>query len=245
MSPLSLPDSHVSAAAVKSAKYLIKKSQAAIEDPMIGLLNLRNTPQEGLTTSPVQRLFGRRTKTLIPCANCILTPAAAQIIHGERVRMEDKKAAVAERYTDRRKLPPLQVGDTVRMQPITRDKKEWQEATVSKTLKNRSYEVTTTTGRTYRRSRVFLRSSCPSTHDKQNAERVPGLLPLPMGLARSDQHDPDPDIRHLTPPSSPPDIPETDVSPAQQPAPTPGAQQIPPYTTNSRRTVKQRIILDL
>ena len=153
-------------AAVKSAKYLIKKSQAAKEDPMIGLLNLRNTPQEGLTTSPLQRLFGRRTKTLIPCANCILTPAVAQIIHGERVRMEDKKAAVAERYTDRRELPPLQVGDTVRMQPITRDKEEWQEATVSKTLKNRSYEVTTGTGRTYRGSRVFLRSSCPSTHDK-------------------------------------------------------------------------------
>ena len=119
---------------MKSAKYLIKKSQAAMEDPMIGLLNLWNTPQEGLTTSPVQRLFGRRTKTLIPCANSVLTPAAAQIMHSERVRMEDMKAAVAERYIDRRELPPLQVGDTVHMQPITRDKKEWQEAYIRRLL---------------------------------------------------------------------------------------------------------------
>ena len=152
---------------------------------MVGLLNLRNTPQEGLATSPVQRLFGRRTKTLIPCANSTLTPAASSIIHSEKCRMENKKAAVAQRYIDRRELPSLQVGDTVRMQPISNDKREWQEATVSERLKNRSYEVTASNGRTYRRSRTFLRSSRPSTHSRLVAEG----LTRPYASARSSQPD--------------------------------------------------------
>ncbi|KAL8613325.1 hypothetical protein ACOMHN_052565 [Nucella lapillus] len=49
-------------AAVKVAKNLMKKCLYAKEDPYIGLLNLRNTPEEGLTSSPMQRLMGRRAK---------------------------------------------------------------------------------------------------------------------------------------------------------------------------------------
>ena len=39
-------------AAVKVAKRLMKRCHTAKEDPYLGLLNLRNTPQEGLETSP-------------------------------------------------------------------------------------------------------------------------------------------------------------------------------------------------
>ena len=44
----------------------MKKCIKAKEDPYLGLLNLRNTPHEGMQSSPVQRLLGRRTKTSIP-----------------------------------------------------------------------------------------------------------------------------------------------------------------------------------
>jgi len=52
-------------AAVKVAKRLLRKCQASGEDMFIGLLNLRNTPTEGLESSPSQRLLGRRTRTLL------------------------------------------------------------------------------------------------------------------------------------------------------------------------------------
>jgi len=52
--------------AVKIAKRLMRKCQASNQDFFLGLLNLRNTPTEGLETSPAQRLINRRTKTLVP-----------------------------------------------------------------------------------------------------------------------------------------------------------------------------------
>ena len=58
----------------------------------------------------------------------------------------------------------LKIGDTVRMTPIKSNEREWKEATVTKTLSSRSYEVETQEGRTFRRNRRFLRKSMPSTH---------------------------------------------------------------------------------
>ena len=40
----------------------------------IALLNVRNTPTQGLNTSPTQRLFGRRTKSMMPTAEAKLRP---------------------------------------------------------------------------------------------------------------------------------------------------------------------------
>ena len=53
-------------AAVKIAKNLMRKCSMSKEDPYIALLNLRNTPQENTEYTPVQRLMGRRTRTLLP-----------------------------------------------------------------------------------------------------------------------------------------------------------------------------------
>ena len=61
-------------AAVKIAKNLMKRSFLEHEDPYLALLYFRNTPQEGTDSSPVQRLMGRRTKTLIPTIPDLLNP---------------------------------------------------------------------------------------------------------------------------------------------------------------------------
>ena len=61
-------------AAVKIAKRILRKSQSSGEDHYVALLNLRNTPTEGLNTSPAQRLFGRRTKSMMPTAEAKLRP---------------------------------------------------------------------------------------------------------------------------------------------------------------------------
>ena len=52
--------------AIKTAKNLLKKSKAAETDYYLALLAWRNTPSEGLESSPAQKMFGCRTRTLIP-----------------------------------------------------------------------------------------------------------------------------------------------------------------------------------
>ena len=60
-------------AAVKIAKRILRQSQSSREDPHVALLNLCNTPTEGLNTSPTQRLFGTRTKSIMPTAKAKLS----------------------------------------------------------------------------------------------------------------------------------------------------------------------------
>ena len=123
---------------MKTVKALMLKSAKAGEDPYLGLLNLRNTPNEGLTTSPAQRLFGRRTQTGIPTAQPALKPS--QIPISERKRLENRKFKQSLKNIDRSPLPILNNGDTVRIQPIDKSK-EWHKATVVENLGNNTYKI--------------------------------------------------------------------------------------------------------
>lgn len=60
--------------AIKTAKRLMIKSQKDAKDPYLALLDWRNTPSEGLDSSPSQRMFGRRGRTLLPSASRLLKP---------------------------------------------------------------------------------------------------------------------------------------------------------------------------
>ena len=144
-------------AAVRVAKNIMKKCHDAKEDDYLGLLNLRNTPQESLTTSPAQRLMGRRPKTTVPPTFNLLKPAAMEHIECEKQCTENKRLKVVERHNDRKYFKSLQVGAAVRMQPI--DNTKWKEATATQRLRSRTYDVTACDGRNYRRNRVFLRST--------------------------------------------------------------------------------------
>ena len=53
-------------AAVKSAKAIMKKSRKARTDPFLAILEYRNTPSQGMDSSPVARLMSRRTRTQVP-----------------------------------------------------------------------------------------------------------------------------------------------------------------------------------
>ncbi|KAJ8375051.1 hypothetical protein SKAU_G00056310 [Synaphobranchus kaupii] len=61
--------------AVKTAKRLMLKAKAAGLDPY---LDHRNTPSQGLDTSPAQRLFSHRTRTLLPTNVSLLQPKVEQ-----------------------------------------------------------------------------------------------------------------------------------------------------------------------
>ena len=72
-SPLHSQSNGKSESAVEIAKNIIKKAKRANQDIQLALLEWRNTPD--LTgISPVQKLYSRRTKTLIPTANVLLKP---------------------------------------------------------------------------------------------------------------------------------------------------------------------------
>ena len=60
--------------AVKVYKALLKKVRGDKKDPLLAFLDWRNTPSKDLGTTPVHRLMGRRTRTLLPTHTKLLEP---------------------------------------------------------------------------------------------------------------------------------------------------------------------------
>ena len=60
---------------IKTAKsIMMKKAKQAGTDIYFSLLDWRNTPSEGISSSPAQKMFGRRTRTLLPTTRYLLKP---------------------------------------------------------------------------------------------------------------------------------------------------------------------------
>lgn len=70
---------------VKTAQQIMLKASEASSDPYSGFLDFRNTLTEGPEMSPAQRLFGQRTKTLLPTSGRLLTQpefdTTSQLLH--------------------------------------------------------------------------------------------------------------------------------------------------------------------
>jgi hypothetical protein len=118
------------------------------------LLDFRNTPTEGIGTSPAHRLFGRRTKTLLPTPTKLLETSGAQNITDKLGRNKSKQEYYYNKGT--KELVPLEPGDSVRIKPSA-GRKRWVKAEVDSQVNIRSYNVTTEQGQTYRRNRRHLR----------------------------------------------------------------------------------------
>ena len=102
-------------------------------------------------------------------------------------------------------LKPLQAGDTVRIQPLQPFKREWQQATVSRRVSGRTYDVVSDDGRQYRRNRQFLRKT-----QRSRPANLPQLASGPLS-ARS-PFAVAPTLTVAAPPSS--DIPATSSLPS-------------------------------
>ena len=149
--------------AVKSAKRLITKSIESKSDPFLALLDVRNTPTQGMSSSPVQRLMSRRTRSLLPTLGSLLKPQTCQITE-DKIQLQQAKNRQAHYYNENaHDLKPLSVGDTVRMKPFQLGQKRWKKGQVMDRLENRSYRVQTDTG-IYRRNRVHLRRTQESMY---------------------------------------------------------------------------------
>ena len=163
--------------AVKTAKRLFKRCKAAGEDPFLGLLNLRNTPTEGTDTSPVQKIFGRGTRSTIPMTSDRLNTTDSM---ETQVWKEDYVASkVSLMNKNLHDLSILKPGQTVRLQLIANNSKEWKEGVITQQLKSRTYEVESD-GKKYRRNRSFVLPSKKSLHDVNTQETVrPVPVPRP------------------------------------------------------------------
>ena len=143
-------------AAVKVVKQLIRKAVESNSDPYLALLDHRNTPSEKCQSSPAQRLFNRRTRTLLPTTESLLAPKVV----AAKDRLKERQMKMKELYDKGAKpLNPLEEGDVVRMKPFKLTDKTWSKAVISKRLDERSYLVETDDGSEYRRNRQDLRSS--------------------------------------------------------------------------------------
>ena len=140
--------------AVNTAKRILKKAVLDHKDPYLALLDWRNTPTEGLDSSPVQRLMGRRTRTLLPTSARLLKPKLPKPAKDLVTKKREKQAHYYNKGAKR--LKELKPGDIVRMKPDPKDRKKlWKKATCLQKVAPRSYEVDIE-GTRYRRTRKDL-----------------------------------------------------------------------------------------
>ena len=143
---------------VKVAKQLLKKAKDSGRDQYLAILDYRNTPTQGVNSSPAQRMLNRRTRTLLPTAASLLEPRHVDI-KSERSKLKTRQDKQATYYNRSAKdLPPLCEGDVVRLKPFKLGEKKWNKGVIQHRLDERSYEVETDDG-TYRRNRVHLKKS--------------------------------------------------------------------------------------
>ena len=155
--------------AVNTAKRILKKAKFDHKDPYLALLDWRNTPTEGLDSSPVQRLMGRRTRTLLPTSARLLKPKLPEPVKELVTKKREKQAHYYNKGAKR--LKELKQGDIVRTKPDPKDRKKvWKKATCLQEVAPRSYEVEIE-GKRYRRNRKDLIATQESPATNSHVEK--------------------------------------------------------------------------
>ena len=138
--------------AVKTVKRLFSKCKEAGQSEFLALLDWRNTPSEGVGTSPAQRFLGRRCKTLLPATGSLLAP---RFPTREDARAINHQKQRQQHYYDRhvKPLKPIPAGEAVNMR-LT-GKSSWSAGVCKGLVGPRSYEVEVG-GQLYARNRRHL-----------------------------------------------------------------------------------------
>ena len=132
----------------------MSKAKESGTDQFLALLDWRNTQSEQTNQSPVQIMYGRRTRTLLPSAEALLMTPNATSAQTALTKAKQRQALYYNRGAKER--PTIAVGQTVR---VRFDENEWRKAQVSRVLPHRSYEVRFDDGSTRRRTSRHVRFS--------------------------------------------------------------------------------------
>ncbi len=111
-----------------------------------------------MDSSPAQRMFGLRMKTLLPTSNQLLQPETQKGV-SDKLRAQK---TIQSKYFNRgsKELPELQKDDIVRIQPSAQDRSgRWKIGKILKKADIRSYIEQTNEGQILRCNRKFLRTS--------------------------------------------------------------------------------------
>ena len=100
---------------IKTVKNIMKKAKQAGTDVYLSLLDWRNTPSEGMSSSPAQRMFGCRTRTLLPTTSSLLKPKVQEDVKEKLIKHKCKQVKYYNQTS--KELPPLQSGEVVRVAP--------------------------------------------------------------------------------------------------------------------------------
>ena len=92
---------------MKTAKRILRKALYAGTDPYVAILDYRNTPTQGMESSPAHRLMNRRTKTLLPTKKTLLQP---------RVVLQDQTGRYHLKKT--KEPPPIQELQELERPPV-------------------------------------------------------------------------------------------------------------------------------
>ena len=215
---------------MKEAKKILRKCRVSGSDAFLALHDHRNTPPASVQVSPAQRLFNRRTRSLLPMTANLLVPQAVSDNELCRAKLEERKQRQAQYYNRGAvDLDPLRIGDVVRLKPFQLGKREWQKGIVQSRLDERSYEVETP-HHVVRRNRVHLRktneSPLPSS-DQAPAEVSFPVCPQSNELATSAPEE-------VNPPA-----PSQETAPRSRPEVAPTSTESPPKPV-LRRYERQR-----
>ena len=174
------------------------KAKEDKKDPLLAILDWRNTPSEGFSTSPAQRLMGGCTRTLLPTADKLLRPNSDMMITASNLAAR-KRLQCRQYNRGFKNLAPLKAGDAIRMK--LPGEKKWSLGHCTRPLGHRSYEVAVD-GRHFCRNRRQLRSTLePSPelsspieepHQAENENKPPVLPELPQD---PNQTQPNPEIK--------------------------------------------------
>jgi len=179
-SVLSSPHFHQSnglaEAAVKAMEDLVKRtcSTGSLDTDAFreGLLEWRNTPRQH-GRSPAQIVFGRPLRSIIPTHRRAFAPEWQPKEEEWMDAAAANQEKIIEWYNSRtRELPPLQIGQRVRLQdPVAKD---WQNTGIIISVgRRRDYRVQLPNGKIYWRNRRFIRADLSSTSQQDAARSGP------------------------------------------------------------------------
>ena len=164
---------------VKTAKRILRKLIKAGTDPNLAILDYRNTPTQGMTSSPAQWLMSRRTKTLLPTTQSLLLPKNIHLENEKRELWWRQQVQAEYYYRTAKDLPSLSEGDVIGMKPFKLGNKSCPKAQVTARLDERSYTVETEHGAVYHRNWQHLTktSEPPNQQTSQSNLQTQASLP--------------------------------------------------------------------
>ena len=124
--------------AVKTVKRLFMKCKESGQSEFLALMDWRNTPTEGVGTSPAQRFLGRRCKTQLRMTGTLLKPDYPT---EEDAQAINQKKRCQQRYYNQHAKPlkPIATGEIVRMR--LPGQKTWSTGVCTGIVGPRSYGV--------------------------------------------------------------------------------------------------------